>query len=560
MHTLTERTGTWTRELGDMVAAVPFFLAAPLVRPWHARWGATDTEVAAPMPGDDLVPGCQYRTTRAPTIAAAPEDVWPWLVQVGFGRAGFYSVDLLDNLGRPSAQQLLPQSESLEIGQWVPMSPTPSERTAFQVHGFDAPHWLLWAKPDSTWCWSLQDLGDGRARLVARIRTRYDWRRPADAALSVLLMEVGDFAMLRRMLLGIRARAEQASFPGPSWAQELIEAAVQAPSSHNTQPYRFRLGPEAVEVLADRSRALPVNDPDDRELTISCGAAVENLMVAARARGFSPTLEVVPDQDDPDLLARVLLQPERGSAGRQSADAGAAEEEAAAAIPARRTHRGRFTAGPSDATLEAMASACAAVGVGFHVVTAEDRATVAQLVAEGDRAQFADAAWRRELAHSLRPRRRGDGLTGPPVIGAVTRLVVTHFDVGKRTARSDQVLTRQAPAIAVLTTADDDVPAWLQAGQALQRALLVAATEGVQAGYANQACQVAALRPRLREALSLSGRPQLVLRLGVPGNALEPTPRRPVAGVLEPSPQSASAKSSAGAGSPNRCCNGIDPR
>jgi hypothetical protein len=197
----------WVREVRDVLATVPLFVAAPVLRPWHTRWGATKDEVAVIMPGDDLVPGCQYRTTRAVTIAARPEDIWPWLVQVGYGRAGFYSLDLLDNLGRPSAQQLLRPFQDLEVGQWVPMSPTPSDRTAFRVHSFEAPRWLLWVKPDSTWCWSLTNLGDGRTRLVTRIRVRYNWRRPLDAAFGVLLMEVGDFAMLRRMLLGIRDRA-----------------------------------------------------------------------------------------------------------------------------------------------------------------------------------------------------------------------------------------------------------------------------------------------------------------------------------------------------------------
>lgn len=211
--TTAHRHRPWARQVRDVLAAVPLFVAAPLLRPWHTRWGATDDEVAAAMPGDDLVPGCQYRTTRAVTIAARPEDVWPWLVQVGYGRAGFYSLDLLDNLGRPSARQLLPQFQDLQVGQWVPMSPSPSDRTAFRVHSYDVPRWLLWAKPDSTWCWALADLGDGRTRLVTRIRTRYDWRRPVDAAFGLLLMEVGDFAMLRRMLLGIRDRASASSGP-----------------------------------------------------------------------------------------------------------------------------------------------------------------------------------------------------------------------------------------------------------------------------------------------------------------------------------------------------------
>jgi hypothetical protein len=203
----------WAREAVDVAGAVPLFVTAPLIRPWHTRWGATDAEVGAAMPGDDLVLGCQYRTTRAITITAEPRHVWPWLVQVGCGRAGFYSLDLLDNLGWPSADTLLPQFQHLAVGQWVPMSPTPSEVTAFKVHSFEPQAWLLWVKPDSTWSWRLTNLGDGRTRLVTRIRARYDWSRPLNAALSVLLMEVGDFAMLRRMLRGIQRRAERHAEP-----------------------------------------------------------------------------------------------------------------------------------------------------------------------------------------------------------------------------------------------------------------------------------------------------------------------------------------------------------
>ncbi len=199
----------WPRQTAQVLAAVPVFVATPLLRPWHTRWGATDAETTAPMAGDDLVPGCQYRTTRALTIRARPRHVWPWLVQVGMGRAGFYRLDLLDNLARPSATTILPQYQQLTIGQWVPMSPTPSAATAFTVHSFQPERVLVWAKPDSTWVWQLTDIGAGSTRLVTRIRTRYDWARPAAAALSVLLMEVADFAMLRTMLLGIKSRAER---------------------------------------------------------------------------------------------------------------------------------------------------------------------------------------------------------------------------------------------------------------------------------------------------------------------------------------------------------------
>ncbi len=96
----------------------------------------------------------------------------------------------------------------MKVGQWVSMSPTPSEATAFSVDSFEVNRWLLWRKWDSTWVWVLTELPDGRTRLVTRVLTRYDWAKPVSAVLSVVLLELGDFAMMRRMLLGIKARAE----------------------------------------------------------------------------------------------------------------------------------------------------------------------------------------------------------------------------------------------------------------------------------------------------------------------------------------------------------------
>jgi len=187
---------------------LPALLTAPLYRSWHLHWGATPAEIAASLPGDELLAHAQYRSTRGITIDAPPEAVWPWLVQVGCGRGGFYSNDLLDNLGRPSAETIVPSLQELEIGQWVPMSPSaPSDRTAFKVAAFDVNESLLWAKSDSTWAWQLTRTAGG-TRLVTRIHAAYDWQHPLSAFLGVVLMEFGDFAMLRRMLRGIKVRAE----------------------------------------------------------------------------------------------------------------------------------------------------------------------------------------------------------------------------------------------------------------------------------------------------------------------------------------------------------------
>jgi hypothetical protein len=199
------------REMASVAADLPLLLTAPLYRRWHLRWGATPEEVAQPLPGDEFLPTAQYRTTRAITIDAPPSAVWPWLVQVGCLRGGFYSNDLLDNFAHPSARRLIPELQHLEVGQWVSMSPTPSEVTAFRVDSYELDRWLLWRKPDSTWVWVLTELPGGRTRLVTRVHAARDWSKPALAVGGVLLMEFGDFAMMRRMLLGLKDRAEGGS-------------------------------------------------------------------------------------------------------------------------------------------------------------------------------------------------------------------------------------------------------------------------------------------------------------------------------------------------------------
>ncbi|HEX9065573.1 MAG TPA: hypothetical protein VF843_10725 [Streptosporangiaceae bacterium] len=212
--------GELAREILDVGHDLPAFLTAPLYRRRHLRWGATAAEATGTMPGDDLVPGAQYRSTRAITIAAPPAEVWPWLVQAGCTKAGFYSNDLLDNQGRPSATTIIPEFQHLAVGQLVKMTPaaTAEAGTAFEVDSFADGQWLLWRKADSTWSWTLEPLASGGTRLVTRIQARYDWTRPLTGLSAMVLMEFGDFAMLRRMLRGLKSRAETISAarsPGP---------------------------------------------------------------------------------------------------------------------------------------------------------------------------------------------------------------------------------------------------------------------------------------------------------------------------------------------------------
>ena len=176
-------------------------------RRWHLTWGATADEVTATMPGDELMPAAQFRATRAITVDAPPEDVWPWLVQVGFGRAGFYSYDLLDNLGRASATALLPLWQHPWPGDVAaPMTRPATVETAFVFGPMVENEYMVWSKPNSTWAWQLIPIGGQRTRLVTRLRQRY--QLTSELPITVALMELADFPMMRQMLRGIRSRAE----------------------------------------------------------------------------------------------------------------------------------------------------------------------------------------------------------------------------------------------------------------------------------------------------------------------------------------------------------------
>jgi hypothetical protein len=132
-------------------------------------------------------------------------------VQVGLTRAGWYSYDLLDNLGHPSARRIVPELQQLEEGDVVPMSP--DGKQGMRVHSMNRPHSMVWGDPgDTTWAWLLEQNADGTTRLVTRVRSQYRWLSPS--IIFSLLLEFADIWMMRKMLLNLRDRAEAASRAG----------------------------------------------------------------------------------------------------------------------------------------------------------------------------------------------------------------------------------------------------------------------------------------------------------------------------------------------------------
>jgi hypothetical protein len=176
-----------------------------IYRPWALTWGSTDEEIARPMPGDEVLEQPTFNATRAVTIAATPEEIWPWLVQIGYRRAGFYSYDRLDNDGIPSSKRILPQYQDLKVGDLIPLTKTANVR----VTELEPPRSLVllfeadgtWS--NATWVWGLYPVDASHTRLVTRLRVNAKGVRPR------IFLDLGEIIMMRKCMLGIKRRAEQ---------------------------------------------------------------------------------------------------------------------------------------------------------------------------------------------------------------------------------------------------------------------------------------------------------------------------------------------------------------
>ncbi len=319
-------------------------------------------------------------------------------------------------------------------------------------------------------------------------------------------------------------------FPSDGYASDQLEFlltyGVLAPSSHNSQPWLFRIGVTDVAVYADPRRTLPVIDPQGRELAISCGAVVFNLSVAAEYFGHAYQVEWLPNPAEPNLMARFHLG--------LRADTGAEDVLLFHALTRRRTNRRPFRPDPLPTELLLRLQEAATREGAWLVILNGDsrRLAVAELVAQADRVQWADRRFRRELARWVRPKPdpNGDGL---PVqeygirdwLSFAGPTLIRTFDHGGGVAARDRDLAAGSPVLAVLGTERDDPPSWLRTGQALQRVLLTARADHVWASFLSQPIEVPELRPKLGEIAGRAGYPQVLLRLGY-GPDVSPAPRR----------------------------------
>ena len=317
--------------------------------------------------------------------------------------------------------------------------------------------------------------------------------------------------------------ADQASY--------LVGVAARAPSLHNTQPWRFKVGEQVVELHADVTRQLR-EDPAGREMVISCGAALFGLRLAVRSLGYLPEVELLPEPAEPGLLARVRA----GRAEPMTPE----EHKMLQAVPHRHTHRGPFEQCPLPAgLLDLLQDDATTEGATLVAVDAGPaRQKLASILAGWSGGQRLDPASRAEIrrwTHGADDQAR-DGVPAHafPAGARPERgwLPQRDFDLGR-----DLGLLPSGgppgPVTAVLATRDDEPADWLRVGQALQRLLLRAASCWVFADLQTQPLLSPSVRALIRIRLALPAAPQMLLQLGV-ARATHPTARRPAEDVTGP--------------------------
>lgn len=312
--------------------------------------------------------------------------------------------------------------------------------------------------------------------------------------------------------------------------RELIRYATLAASSHNTQPWIFKLEPNRIRVLPDFSRRCPAVDPDDHHLFASLGCAAENLLLAAQAAGLKGHCRF--EASTSGLLIDLeSAAPERSALFE--------------AIPRRQCSRSEYDGVPlSTEELDLLQRAGEGKGVSVFLMTeADQKARVTDYVARGNDAQFADSAWAEELKAWIRFNgkeavRSGDGLYGPAMGNpAVPRwlglLAMKGSFSAEKQNRKDRRHIHSSSAIAVVHSKANDVPHWIEAGRCYQRLALQAAALDLRTAFINQPVEVAALRPEFARAIGIGERrPDLVVRIGH-GPLMPRSLRRPIESVIQ---------------------------
>lgn len=306
--------------------------------------------------------------------------------------------------------------------------------------------------------------------------------------------------------------------------QFLIGYAILAPSSHNTEPWKFRLRDHRLDVLLDYTRWLRVADDDQRELHISVGCAIENLLIAAHHFGLDYQCLLSPEANDPSIAASIIFQKQAPPVSRQPS-------VLFDMIPVRHTNHQRYEdRAIPDEILQQLHATCIEDDIKLHLTNdSEIKQQVDRLVVRGDAIEFADPAFREELGYWI-----GQGVFGTGwLMSKIGKLAVSYIDMGKSQAKRDSDILMSSPILGLISSQTDDRKSQIRVGQVYQRLSLLAASHGTWCQPMSQIVQVPELKAEVASLIPESGLiPQHPFRMGYAPAEERHTPRRPIAEVL----------------------------
>ncbi len=321
--------------------------------------------------------------------------------------------------------------------------------------------------------------------------------------------------------------AEQ-DFPKDSALEEkfkfLLRYAILAPSSHNTQPWKFSVAEDEIQVFIDRTRWLKVADPDQRELYISVGCALENLLIAAEHFGYGHQVAYFPKPANEELAVTVKFMPH----GEPSPFR---EPALFNTISSRHTNRKIYEERPIPQNdLQHLRNYCVEEGIWLHMTDdIEIKRKVEELIIRGDAIQFSDPAFREELGYWL-----GQGVFGAPwLMSKMEQLAVTYMNISKGQAKKDSEVLMSAPVLAALSSEVNNRESQVKVGQVFERVCLAATILGIRVHPMSQILEISELKAEVGKLIPTPNVvPQHTFRLGYAEQEKGHTPRRQLDEVL----------------------------
>ncbi|MGE5362713.1 MAG: Acg family FMN-binding oxidoreductase [Bacteroidota bacterium] len=314
---------------------------------------------------------------------------------------------------------------------------------------------------------------------------------------------------------------------------KIAEYGTKAPSGHNTQPWKFKLLDSCIDIYPNFDYSLPVVDPEDRELYISLGAAAENIAIAARHFGYSPSIETEKISEK-NCRIRVVLRKDS-----------AVCDSLFFQIDKRQTNRGVYNGNtiPQD-TVEIIKQIRSEEGVSLHIYRRDEPFfdTLKNYVIKGNEIQMEDNSFKEELKSWIRyngsqAEETSDGLTNkvmgsPSVPKILGKFIIDFFLTPGKQNKSDTAKIMSSSHFVLFTVKNNNIEDWISLGRSLEIFLLKTTELGIANAYMNQPCEIVSLSRRLAESLKTEGEyPALLLRIGYCAPAPY-SPRRPVAAAI----------------------------